>query len=111
MREGRVRALAVASSKRFFGLPGTPTMSEAGVPDFLSATWMSFAAPAGTPAEVTRKWHEELVKVVKAPDVQARFAELGVEAWASSPEEMQRHMESESKRWGEVIQKTGARSN
>ena len=111
LREGRVRALAVASSKRFFGLPGTPTMSEAGVPDFLSATWMSFAAPAGTPAEVTRKWHEELVKVVKAPDVQARFAELGVEAWASSPEEMQRHMESESKRWGEVIQKTGARSN
>ena len=111
LKEGRVRALAVASSKRFFGLPDTPTMIEAGIPDFLSATWMSYAAPAGTPPEITRKWHEELVRIVKAPDVQARFAELGVEAWASSPEDMQRHMESEIKRWGEVIQRTGARSN
>lgn len=111
MREGRVRALAVASSTRFFGLPNTPTMMEAGLPDFVSATWMSFAAPAGTPPDIARKWHEELVKVVKLPDVQARFADLGVEAWASSPEEMQRHMESEIKRWGEVIRRTGARSN
>ncbi len=111
LKGGRVRALAVASSKRFYALPNTPTLIEAGFPDFVSAAWMSFAAPAGTPPEITRKWHEELVKIVKLPDVQARFAELGVEAWASSPEEMKQQMESESKRWGEVIQSTGARSD
>ena len=111
LKEGRVRALAVASSKRLFGLPDTPTMIEAGIPDFVSTTWMSYAAPAGTPADIARKWHEELAKIIKLPDVQSRFAALGVEAWASSPEEMQRQMESEMKRWGEVIQRTGARSN
>lgn len=111
LKDGRVRALGVASSKRFYALPNTPTLIETGLPEFISATWMSFAAPAGTPQEIARKWHDELVKVIKLPDVQARFAELGVEAWASSPEEMRQQMQSEFKRWGEVIQRTGAKGN
>ncbi|OGA67811.1 MAG: hypothetical protein A3G81_11265 [Betaproteobacteria bacterium RIFCSPLOWO2_12_FULL_65_14] len=111
LKEGRLRALAVASEKRFFALPNTPTMIEAGVPDFVSGTWMSFAAPAGTPAQIVRKWNEEIKRAVREPDVQARFAELGVETWASSPEEMQRHMANEIARWGEVIRKSGARTN
>jgi len=110
LKEGRIRALGVASAKRFYALSNTPTLIEAGFPDFVSATWMSFAAPAGTPPEITRRWHEELVKIVRLPAVQARFSELGVEAWASSPEEMQRQMDNEFKRWGEVIERTGARS-
>jgi len=111
LKEGRLRALAVASDKRFFALPNTPTMTEAGVPGFVSGTWMSFAAPAGTPPEIIRKWNDELRRAVREPDVQARFAELGVEIWASTPEEMRRHMESEIERWGEVIRKSGARTN
>ena len=87
LKEGRVRALAVASEKRFF--PG----------------------PAGMPAEIARKWHEELQKIVKMPDVQARFANLGFEAWASSPEEMRQQMENEMVHWGDVIKRTGARSD
>ncbi len=111
LKEGRLRALAVASEKRFFALPNTPTMIEAGVPAFVSGTWMSFAAPAGTPPEIVRKWNDEVKRAVREPDVQARFAELGVVTWASTPEEMRRHMESEIERWGEVIRKSGARTN
>jgi tripartite-type tricarboxylate transporter receptor subunit TctC len=111
LKEGRLRALAVASEKRFFALTNTPTMTEAGVADFVSGTWMSFAAPAGTPPAIVRQWNSEIKKAVREPDVQARFAELGVETWASSPEEMRRHMESEIARWGEVIRKSGARTN
>ena len=111
LKAGKLRAIAVASSKRFYALDSTPTMIEAGFPDFVSTTWMSFAAPAGTPPEIARKWHEELVKIVNLPDVQARFTALGVEAWASSPLEMQQQMDSEFKRWGEVVQRTGARNN
>ena len=102
-----VRPLAVASSHRFFALPDTPTLVEAGFADFESATWMSFAAPAGTPREITRKWHEELTKIVKMPDVQARLAELGLEPWASSPEEMRDYMDSEIKRWTNVVERSG----
>jgi len=111
LREGRVRAIAVASAKRFYALPGVPTVIEAGYPDFVSGTWMSFAGPAGLPQDIVRKWHGELGRVIKMPDILSRFTELGVEAWASSPEEMQRLMESEMKRWGDVVQRTGARAN
>jgi len=107
LKGGQVRPLAVASPRRFFALPNTPTMIEEGFPDFESATWMSFAAPAGTPPEIVRKWHEELTRIVKMPDVGALFADLGLEVWASSPEEMRQYMDSEIKRWGDVVQRSG----
>lgn len=107
LKSGQVRPLAVASPHRFFALPNTPTMIEEGFPDFQSATWMSFAAPAGTSAEIVSKWHKELVRIVKMPKVQARFAELGFEAWASSPEEMRQYMDSEITRWSNVVQQSG----
>lgn len=108
LKEGRVRALAVASEKRFFALPDTPTLAEAGFPTMVSLTWMSFAGPAGMPAEIARKWHEELQKIVKMPDVQARFANLGFEAWASSPEEMRQQMENEMVSLGRRDQANGS---
>lgn len=107
VKYGKLRALAVASPKRFFALPDIPTFFEAGLSGFESATWMSFSAPAGTPETITRKWHEELVRIAQMPDMRARFAELGVEIWASSPEEMSRHVQSEIKRWGTVIREAG----
>ncbi len=110
IKGGSLRAFAVASPKRFPGLPDTPTLIEAGFPDFQSATWMSFSAPAGTPDAVVQKWREELAKIVQMPDVRARFADLGVEAWASSSEEMKRHMQSEIKRWGDVIREAGIKA-
>lgn len=111
LKGGRIRALAVASAKRYFALADTPTLVEAGFADFVSATWMSFAAPAGTPPEVGRKWREELQRAVRLPDVQQRFADLGVEVWVSSAEEMASLMETESRRWSEVIRLTGARND
>ena len=111
LRNERVRAVAVASAIRFNALPDVPTMIEAGYPDFVSGAWMSFAGPAGLPQDIARKWHEELGRVIKMPDILARFTTLGVEAWASSPEEMQKFMESESKRWGDVVKRTGARAS
>lgn len=106
VQQGRLRALAVASANRFFALPDTPTMIESGLPDFQSSTWMSFAMPAKTPVDIRRKWYDELTKIAKMPDVQARFATLGVEAWVCSPEEMAQHMQSEIRRWGDVARRT-----
>jgi len=104
---GQVRPLAVASARRFFALPNTPTLIEKGFPNFESTTWMSFAAPANTSPEIVSKWHEELTRIVKMPDVQARFADLGLEAWASSPAEMRQYMDGEIKRWGNIVQQSG----
>ena len=67
LREGRVRALAVASSKRFFGLPGTPTMSEAGVPDFNSMSWHLIVAPSRTPKPIVDRLHAELKAIIAEP--------------------------------------------
>ena len=107
LKGGQLRALAVASRRRYFAVPNTPTMIEEGFPDFESVPWYSFAAPAGTPPEIVSKWHEELARIVKMPDVQAHFAEFGLEAWASSSAEMQQYMDSEIKRWGDVVQRSG----
>jgi tripartite-type tricarboxylate transporter receptor subunit TctC len=105
--QGQLRALGVASAKRFFALPDTPTLIEAGVPDFLSATWMSFAAPAGMPPDIVEQWHNALVKIVRMPDVKSKLADLGLETWASTPEEMHQLMLDEMKRWNDVIRMAG----
>lgn len=107
LKGGQARPLAVASPHRFFALPDTPTLIEAGFADFDSETWMSFSAPAGTPPEIARKWSDELARIVKMPDVKARLSELGLEPWASSPEEMRAYMDSEIKRWSSVVQRSG----
>jgi tripartite-type tricarboxylate transporter receptor subunit TctC len=109
LKEGKPRALAFASRERFCALPEIPTLIESGFDGFVSATWMSFAAPAGTAPDIVRKWHAEIRSVVMLPDVRARFAELGVEPWASSPQEMRQQIETEIERWDKVVEGTGAR--
>jgi len=83
IRSGALRALAVTAGKRFPGLPDVPTVLEAGVPGYDVASWNALAAPAKTPRTVVDRVHQALVKALAAPEVQQRFAELGVEGRAS----------------------------
>ena len=102
IRAGDLRALAVTAGKRQPQLPDVPTAQEAGVRGYDVASWNALAAPAKTPAAVIRRVHEELAKALAAPEVQKRFAELGVEPRPSTPEYL-REFVSESKRWARVV--------
>jgi tripartite-type tricarboxylate transporter receptor subunit TctC len=104
IKSGALRPLAVTAGKRFPGLPDVPTVIEAGVPGYDVASWNAIAAPAKTPRAVIERVHQELVKAVAAPEVQKRFAELGVDPRTSTPEALREFFVSESARWTRVVE-------
>jgi len=107
IKGGQLRALAVTAGKRFPGLPDVPTAIEAGVKGYDVASWNALAAPAKTPQPILDKLHDAVAKALAAPDVQKRFAELGVEPRPSSPAELKAFYASEAKRWTEVVERAG----
>jgi tripartite-type tricarboxylate transporter receptor subunit TctC len=104
IKSGALRPLAVTAGKRFPGLPDVPTVIEAGVPGYDVASWNAIAAPAKTPRAVIERVHQELVKAIAAPDVQKRFAELGVDPRTSTPEALREFFAAEAKRWTQVVE-------
>jgi tripartite-type tricarboxylate transporter receptor subunit TctC len=81
-----------------------PTVIEAGVPGYDVASWNALAAPAKTPRPVIDKVRGALVSALAAPEVQKRYAELGVEGRASTPEELRELHLAESRRWSRVVE-------
>jgi tripartite-type tricarboxylate transporter receptor subunit TctC len=104
IRAGSLRALAVTTARRFPGLADVPTVIEAGVPGYDVASWNALAAPARTSRPVIDRVREALIRALAAPDVQQRFAELGVEPRASTPEQLREFFVSESRRWAKVVE-------
>jgi tripartite-type tricarboxylate transporter receptor subunit TctC len=104
IRSGNLRALAVTGARRFAGLPDVPTAIEQGVSGYDVASWNGLAAPANTPSSAVQKIHQEVVKALAAPDVQKRFAELGVEGRASTPAELREFFAAETARWAKVVE-------
>ena len=104
VRSGQLRALAVSAGKRCPGLPEVPTAIESGVPGYDVASWNALAAPVKTPRAAIDRVREELLKALASPDVQKRFAELGVEPRPSTPDELRDFYFSEAKRWTRVVE-------
>jgi tripartite-type tricarboxylate transporter receptor subunit TctC len=104
IRSGNLRALAITSAKRFPGLPEVPTAIEQGIAGYDVASWNGLAAPPGTPGTVIAVLHGEMVKALSAPDVQKRFAELGVEPRSSLPHELRTFFAAETERWAKVVE-------
>jgi len=104
IKSGNLRALAVTGAKRFPSLPEVPTALESGVAGYDVASWNGLAAPAKTPRPVIDRIHQEVSKALASPEVQKRFADLGVEARASTPEELRKFFAAETQRWSKVVE-------
>ena len=98
-KSGRLRALAVTSSKRLPLLPDLPTIAESGYPGYEAASWYGATAPAGTPQAIIAILNRELVRAIKLPDVRERLASEGAETIGSSPEEFTQYMRKDIERW------------
>jgi len=109
VREGKLRALAVTSTKRSSVASELPTIAESGFPGFEVTAWFGLLAPAGTPAPIIRKIHAEMVKALALPDVRARFSDLGLESIGNSPEEFAQVIREEIPKWAKVIKDSGAK--
>jgi tripartite-type tricarboxylate transporter receptor subunit TctC len=105
---GKLRALAVTSTKRFAALPNVPPLAEAGVPGFDAAAWQAVMAPAETPQPIVAKLNTELNAILAMGDTRARMADLGMNpVGKGSPEELQQFLQSEIARWGKIVEAAG----
>ena len=109
IQSGKVRALAIGSSKRMAALPDVPTLAEAGVPDTEVFAFQGILAPAGLPAAITTRLNADLNKALLNPAVVKRMNDFGMEALPGTPEQFRAMARAESKRWGEIIKAAGVK--
>ena len=107
IQSGKLRALAVTSTKRSAILPDVPTLAEAGVPGAEVYEWNVVVAPAGTPNDVVAKLSAALQKTMDSPEVKARIAQLGGEIQKSNPDTAQAFVRSQMALWAKLVKERG----
>jgi len=109
VKGGKLKALAVTSSKRSFVAPEVPTMAEAGLAGYDISSWQAMYAPAGTPRDIVARLHAETVKALRSPENQKKLSDLGLDAGGMSPEELAALMRADIPRLGKVVRESGAK--
>jgi tripartite-type tricarboxylate transporter receptor subunit TctC len=109
IRSARVRPLAVTAAKRLSALPELPTISETGIPGYEMVTWFGILAPAGVPKSVVTKLNNEVVKILRTPDVEQRLTSDGAEVIGGTPEAFEKTLRAEMERLAKLVKATGAR--
>ncbi len=107
IRDGRLRPLAVTSTRRVATLPQLPTMVEAGLPGYEALAWFALLAPARTPGQVINKLNSEVVAILQHPDMKDRLQGLGVEVMPSSPAALDNYIRAEILKWEKVVKRLG----
>jgi tripartite-type tricarboxylate transporter receptor subunit TctC len=108
IKDGRLRALAVGSDKRFAVLPNVPTMTEAGASDdILVPTYFAILAPANTPAPIVARLNAELKKALADPAVAEKLADAGLVMVGSTPDAMAASVKRDVPRFAELVKKIG----
>jgi tripartite-type tricarboxylate transporter receptor subunit TctC len=109
IRDGKLKALGLTSSKRSMNSPDIPTVAEQGVAGFASEIWYGIAAPGGTPPEIIATLHRAAANALRLPAVNERLTKLDTDPVANSPEEFRQLLISEQKVWSKVVKDTGAK--
>ena len=108
VREGRVRALAVAGATRASVLPDLPTMAEAGLPGFEASAWFGLAAPGATPPALVARINAAVLAALSDPTLRTRLAQAGAEPGRLDAAGFARFVEAEREKWGRVVRASGA---
>ena len=109
VRAGKVKLLAVASSKRSSLAPDTPTLTET-YPKLDLQAWQSIAAPTGTPASIVAKLHDDINQELASPEFREQLAKVGVEARPMSVAEFNEMVRTDAPRWAELVKMSGAKA-
>ena len=107
----KVRVLAVAAPERTDLIPGAPTVSESGIPDFISMNWFGVVGPPNTPRPIVDKLNREINRVVRSAEAKEQFAQLGFIPRGTTPEEFEQHIKAEIELWGKLIKSQGIKAN
>jgi tripartite-type tricarboxylate transporter receptor subunit TctC len=110
LQAGKVRALAVTSTRRLPVTPETPTMAEAGFGGIEIEPWFGLVAPAGTPDPVIAKLNAAFVTAVRDPEIVKQITDQGAEAVATTPAEFAAFIASQTERYGKIVKSVGAKA-
>ncbi len=103
VKEGKLRALALASGTRWASLPDVPTVSESELPGFEASVWYALLAPTGTPQDVIGKLNAAANEFLRTPQAKDMFEKLGVQAAGGSPDDLKKFVNEELKKWEPII--------
>jgi len=109
VKSGKLKALAMTGSRRSPLAPDLPTVAESGVPGYQASIWNGLLLPAATPKSIVAKLNAEVVKVLRAPETQERYASMGADVLSGSPAEFDAFIRAEMKKWDKVIREAGIR--
>ena len=111
VRAGKLRAIAIAARSRSPLAPDVPTTAEQGYPDLLASVWFGYAAPAGTPAQVTHRLQRAIAAALHDEAVSKRIADLGLVVVGDTPEQFAAFIGSETQRYHHLVQISGAKAD
>lgn len=109
LQSGKLKALGVTTARRMSTLPSVPTLAESGLPGFESVAAQGIFAPASTPREIVAKLNTEIARIIRLPDVRARWSQLGAEPIDNTPQQFATWLSNESVKWGKVIRDSGVK--
>jgi tripartite-type tricarboxylate transporter receptor subunit TctC len=109
-KAGKLRALATCAAARAAATPDLPTVGET-LPGFDVTNWVGLFAPAGTPAEIVRRWNAEVARVMQAPEMQARLAAEGARFVPTTPQQFGAYVKAEIAKWAPAVKASGARAD
>ena len=107
LTEKKIRPVATSRLTRTAFLPDVPPVAEAGVPGYEVASWNGLCVRTGTPAEIVSLLNRTIREILDIAEVKTRYAEFGIEAKASTPEELKARLQSEIKKWSDLIERAG----
>lgn len=105
LASGNLRAIGIATARRSVHLPNVATLDELGLPGFEASAWFALMAPAGTPSSVISILNKAVATALNSPEVRKVFNAEGIESAGGSPAELATYLSSETKKWGEVIER------
>ena len=108
IRSGRLRAVAVAASRRSALLPDVPTVDESGVKGYGAHSWLGIFVPAGTPKSIVDRLQREVASAIAGPTAKARLVEAGFEPQSSTPDALAKLVKEEIEKWRPVVKMSGA---
>ena len=108
-KSGKIRPIAVTTSKRASVAPELPTIAESGLAGYDVSSWQGVFAPAGTPKPIVAKLNAQIVKILAMPDVRERLTTLGADTVGNTPEQFAAYVKAEIAKWAPIVKATGAR--
>jgi tripartite-type tricarboxylate transporter receptor subunit TctC len=109
VKDGKLKALAISSAKRFPAVPDIPTVAEMGMPGFETGSYQGIVAAANTPPAIVKKMHDTVEEILATPEMKDRLDKAGAEVRPMTSEQFGAFIRTERDKWAKVVKESGAK--